>query len=319
MNPKYAGGFLSGPTFTKGNYAASWGNTFWAQDQMPVSSFGGPPMIDPISGNPPVYRKSAFGFFTIGMNSLTDGSSNTVFLAEVLQGELYDIRGLMWSTIPGGCSFFSRLPPNNPQDYYLTGIVGDYLNNAYFCVSSRARICPAPTTTVRTWIKAPTPAHAAAIPGGINVLLGDGSVRFVKNSDQHAGLAGPQHHQRRRGHQLRCVAMSRLTQYQVPASGLACQAMRVVAIESSGTTYLAAPRRMASRGMPKTTQVASFWAIVRAPASRISSSPPAPSSPMPVMITPAAYGPAAWAAERNRTSTLGRWRQTGGPSTSSTR
>ena len=30
-------------------------------------------------------------------------------------------------------------------------------------------------------------------------------------------------------------------------------------------------------------------------------------------------GPAAWAAERNKTSTLGRWRQTGGPSTSSTR
>ena len=30
-------------------------------------------------------------------------------------------------------------------------------------------------------------------------------------------------------------------------------------------------------------------------------------------------GPAAWAAERKRTSTLGRCRQTGGPSTSSTR
>ena len=36
-------------------------------------------------------------------------------------------------------------------------------------------------------------------------------------------------------------------------------------------------------------------------------------------ITPAANGPAAWAADRNRTSTLGRCRQTGGPSTSSTR
>ena len=41
----------------------------------------------------------------------------------------------MWSTIPGGCSFFSRLPPNNPQDYYQTGIFGDFLNNSYFCVS----------------------------------------------------------------------------------------------------------------------------------------------------------------------------------------
>ncbi len=36
----------------------------------------------------------------------------------------------------------------------------------------------------------------------------------------------------------------------------------VGAIESRGKTNLAAPRRMASRGMPKTTHVASFWAIV---------------------------------------------------------
>ena len=79
-------------------------------------------MIDPTTGAPPFFRKSAFGFYTIGMSALTDGSSNTVFLAEVLQGETYDIRGLMWSTIPGGCSFFSRMPPNNPLDYYQTGI-----------------------------------------------------------------------------------------------------------------------------------------------------------------------------------------------------
>ena len=104
-----------------------------------------------------------------------------------------------------------------------------------------------------------------------------------------------------------------------PDSALATQARTVAAIESSGVMNLAAPRRIASRGMPKTMQVASFWAIVSDPASRISSRPPAPSSPMPVMITPAACGPAAWAAERNSTSTLGRWRQTGGPSTSSTR
>ena len=49
--------------------------------------------------------------------------------------------------------------------------------------------------------------------------------------------------------------------------------MIVGAIDSSGVTNLAAPRRMASRGMPKTTHVASFCAIVRAPASRISKRP----------------------------------------------
>ena len=29
INPGYAGGALSGPIFTKGNYAVSWGNTNW--------------------------------------------------------------------------------------------------------------------------------------------------------------------------------------------------------------------------------------------------------------------------------------------------
>ena len=66
--------------------------------------------------------------------------------------------------------------------------------------------------------------------------------------------------------------------------------------------------------MPKTTQVASSCAIVEAPARFISSRPSAPSSPMPVISTPTAFGPAAWATDRNSTSTLGRWRATSGPS-----
>ena len=182
INPAYQGGFLSGPIFTKGNYAVSWGNTFWAQDGMPVSSFGGPAMIDPITGLPPIFRKSAFGFYTVGMNALTDGSSNTVFAAEILQGETYDIRGLMWSTIPGGCSFFSRLPPNNPQDFYKTGIFGDYLNNAYFCVSEPGQDLPCTNDNGSNVDQSAYAGARSRHPGGINVLLGDGSVRFVKNS-----------------------------------------------------------------------------------------------------------------------------------------
>ncbi len=86
---------------------------------------------------------------------------------------------------------------------------------------------------------------------------------------------------------------------------------------SSATTSSTAPRAMASRGMPNTTQDASSWASVCAPASFISSRPCAPSSPIPVMRTPIAPAPAACAAERKSTSTLGRWRDTSGPSESS--
>jgi prepilin-type processing-associated H-X9-DG protein len=178
VNPQYAGGvgaILNPVVFTKGNYGASWGNTFWGQDSMPVP----PGTIDPRTGLPPTFQRSAFGFYTVGMNALTDGSSNTVFVAEVLQGETFDIRGLMWSSIPGGCSFFSRLPPNYPQDYYQTGLFGDYLNNAYFCVSEPGMDLPCtPNASDQGAYAGARSRH----PGGINVLLGDGSVRFIKNS-----------------------------------------------------------------------------------------------------------------------------------------
>ena len=160
-------------------------------------------MIDPATGAPPFFRKSAFGFYTIGMNAVTDGSSNTVFLAEVLQGETYDIRGLMWSTIPGGGSFFSRMPPNSPLDYYQTGIVGDYLNNAYFCVSEPGQNlpCTGNASDQGRMRGAEPPSGRDQRPAGRWL----GSV--PQEHRQHAGVAGPQHDQRRRDRQRRCLAI----------------------------------------------------------------------------------------------------------------
>src|SRR5665213_2691979 len=87
----------------------------------------------------------------------------------------------------------------------------------------------------------------------------------------------------------------------------ACRAPRIAsATDSSGTTRSTAPRRMACLGMPKTTQLASSWAIVVAPADFIFFIPCAPSEPIPVRITPIAFGPAASATELNSTSTDGR-------------
>ena len=175
INPAYAGGVLSGPIGTRGNYGVSWGNTYWGQDMPATSS----PMRDPITGLVPQFQKSAFGFYKVGFQTITDGSSNTVLCAEVLQGELYDVRGLLWSSIPGGGSFFSRMPPNSPTDYYQTGLFGDQLNQPIFCVNEPGMDLPC------TGGAGDQGAYAGARsrhPGGINLLLGDGSVRFVKNS-----------------------------------------------------------------------------------------------------------------------------------------
>ena len=166
---------MSGPIGTKGNYGVSWGNTYWGQDMPATSS----PMQDPVTGLVPVFKRSPFGFYKVNFATVSDGTSNTVFMAEVLQGELYDVRGLLWSSIPGGGSFFSRMPPNNPVDYYRTGNYGDQLNQVIFCVNEPGMDLPC---TGGAGDQGAYAGSRSRHPGGINCLLGDGSVRFVKNS-----------------------------------------------------------------------------------------------------------------------------------------
>ena len=170
INPNYAGPKYGAAPFiyTKGNYAVSWGNAGWGQ------GFRGTFAAQ--------YKQSAFGHkMDIGLASVTDGSSNTVFMGEVLQGSTYDVRGLMWSSIPGGAAFMSRFTPNAYKDYLNQQNDGDFLNNkpTLFCT-------PEPVQGLNCYPNASdNDAFAGARskhPGGINVLLGDGSVRFLKNT-----------------------------------------------------------------------------------------------------------------------------------------
>ena len=87
---------------------------------------------------------------------------------------------------------------------------------------------------------------------------------------------------------------------------------RSVALRRFGLT---GPVLIAASGAPHLfivagTQVASFCPSVRAPAWRIARSPAAPSLPIPVRMAPTAAGPSL-ATEWNRTSTDGRWPETG--------
>ncbi|AGA27184.1 DUF1559 family PulG-like putative transporter [Singulisphaera acidiphila] len=171
INSSYKGGALSKPIYTKGNYAASWGNTDWAQKYN-----------SGITG--PQYLRSAFGHDgNTTLASITDGTSNTVFVGEVLQGAMNDIRGAMWSTVPGGSSFMTRFTPNASKDYL--GIrgpnEGDYLNNdpGLFCTSEPVQQLPCVSGSGDNDAFAGSRSRHS---GGVNVMMGDGSVRFVKNS-----------------------------------------------------------------------------------------------------------------------------------------
>ncbi len=164
ITPQYAGGALSGPVMSKGNYAVSWGNTNWRQDT--VGSVA--------------YLKSAFGHdMSVSFASISDGLSSTVLVAEVLQGERYDIRGVMWSSVPGGGSFMTRFTPNKYKDYLNLVSTGDFLNQTIFCVSEPVLGLPCTGGAGDSQAFAGARSHH---PGGINTLFGDGSVHFIKDS-----------------------------------------------------------------------------------------------------------------------------------------
>jgi prepilin-type N-terminal cleavage/methylation domain-containing protein/prepilin-type processing-associated H-X9-DG protein len=163
-------GPLATAVLTRGNYAAAWGNTNWGQGV----------------GNESVlttaYLQSAFGHNgQISFASVTDGSSNTVFMSEVLQGTGSDVRGLMWSVTAGASSFNSRLAPNGLIDFLGQFNGFDQLSGATSCVNDPVHGLPCAAQTnhgSNTAFSASRSRHS----GGVNSLFGDGSVHFMKNS-----------------------------------------------------------------------------------------------------------------------------------------
>ena len=176
VNPAYGGGLgavLNPVQFTKGNYGVSWGNTYWGQDQ---------PDPPGILGAGVRFRQSAFGHAgKVDFAAVRDGLSNTVFVAEVLQGNEHDQRGLIWSSVVGGGSFISRFAPNQFRDFYNVEHDADRMNKPEFCVSEPNEGLPCVSAVDGNNLRAFAGARSRH-PGGVNTLFGDGSVSFVKDS-----------------------------------------------------------------------------------------------------------------------------------------
>lgn len=167
INPGYAGGALSGWSMTKGNYAGNWGNASWGQ------SFGGDAILTS------TYRDSSFGHKLVTIGQFVDGTSNSAMVSEVIQGGEYDARGMMWSTVMGGCSYTSRFTPNGIKDWFNLANGYDQMPNnpGLFCVMEPGLPCQAGNSDSNQFAGA-----RSRHPGGVNVCFGDGSVRFVKNT-----------------------------------------------------------------------------------------------------------------------------------------
>ncbi len=145
-------------TRARGNYVVNFGNSNFFQNQV-------------VAGNR--YVPAPFGDFPQGkhppapFSQMTDGLSNTMLMSEIiltLTDEDYDLRGDFINNHPGGCVYMTVNTPNSGVDQQLCE--GPTPNYPAPCQDS-------PGDAIRSARSLHT--------GGVVVLLGDGSVRFVAN------------------------------------------------------------------------------------------------------------------------------------------
>lgn len=140
---------------TSHNYAVNYGNTGYAQQRnLNGVEFRGAPFSLDLS--------KKFGF-----NSIQDGTSNTLLIAEVRQGQERDLRGFTWWGDASG--FETYLAPNSE--------LPDRIYSASYCNDIPGMPCDVSTSTNPTMF-----ASRSLHPGVVQVVNCDGSVHPVSET-----------------------------------------------------------------------------------------------------------------------------------------
>jgi prepilin-type N-terminal cleavage/methylation domain-containing protein/prepilin-type processing-associated H-X9-DG protein len=144
---------------TNHSYALNFGTTgVWQQNTLNGVQLMGAPFY---------YQSSTLRKVSLG--SISDGTSNTMLAADVIMGQQTDLRGFTWWGDSAG--FTTYLGPNSP--------LPDVMNDRSYCVNQAPNPpCNGVPTATNPPMGAARSRHAG---GGVNVVMGDGSIRFVAN------------------------------------------------------------------------------------------------------------------------------------------
>jgi prepilin-type processing-associated H-X9-DG protein len=119
-------------------------------------------------------QQAVFGFrYGAKLSAITDGASNTLAMGEYLTGlpqeeAPWDMRGVHWIDRPGWSQLYTQAAPNSSSP--------DLAGPDPYCYSRPELNLPC---VACPWDQM-TAASRSRHPGGVNVLLVDGSVRFVQ-------------------------------------------------------------------------------------------------------------------------------------------
>ena len=165
------GSIEQSPARRQYNYCVNWGNTTWYQNMTTTynPTIGiyppGTTQSVPFLGAPFTMDRS------FGIQSITDGTSNTLLMAEVrigadIVGGTQDHRGDVWNDDYQCAMFTAFIPPNSPFSDYLSADCNyPYQTNP-------------PCVAKAPYFSAARSYHS----GGVNALMADGHVQFFKNS-----------------------------------------------------------------------------------------------------------------------------------------
>ena len=142
--------------------------------------------------NSPTYKPERRAVFGVNrwtrIKHISDGTSKTMVMTEYTDGA-DDMRGYFWEATPGGGAVFTLYPPNNSVPDILVG-----WNNDWCGPDSNQPQSNRPCVRGGHYLDM-TSAARSMHPGGVYVLLADGSVHFATDDieiDIWQRLAGMQ-------------------------------------------------------------------------------------------------------------------------------